>query len=466
GLRHFNWQGCVEIRAHASVARVLHLFYRLVVQPNASRANTFAEEFLAGGGIETLLVLLQREAKDGDSGVIELFSKNPELEKTEIDGSNENTERSQDDEGSVDKSEVSILDNDKRSQSIDSCNSIVPSSPDINSDRMTFTPEVPSSKNLGGISLSISADSARRNVYNIDKSDGVVVGIIGLVGALVASGQLRFVSSSGPDTTSNLYGVGLHDSGGTMFEDKVSLLLYALQKAFQAAPNRLMTNNVYTALLAASINASSSEDGLNFYDSGHRFEHSQLLLVLLRSLPFAPRSLQNRALQCYLRLTAVAKVAANCGKIVADKTFHSRICVRVFNGLSIEVWFTAGYTGLTGDPPRSQRVTPGFSHTGFLRTGVLSGYCVVSSAEPLNLFLVLCEQFCSSYCLSHPENRNSMINMEEWPEWILEILISHYEVGPNKLSDSTSGGDVEDLIHNFLSIMLEHSMRQKDGWKV
>ncbi|MCI30385.1 hypothetical protein A2U01_0051594, partial [Trifolium medium] len=121
-----------------------------------------------------------------------------------------------------------------------------------------FTPEVPSSKNLGGISLSISADSARRNVYNIDKSDGVVVGIIGLVGALVASGQLRFVSRSGPDTTSNLYGVGLHDRGGTMFEDKVSLLLYALQKAFQAAPNRLMTNNVYTALLAASVWLTSS----------------------------------------------------------------------------------------------------------------------------------------------------------------------------------------------------------------
>lgn len=45
------------------------------------------------------------------------------------------------------------------------------------------------------------------------------------------------------------------------------------------------------------INASSSEDGLNFYDSGHRFEHSQLLLVLLHSLPFAPRPLQSRALQ-------------------------------------------------------------------------------------------------------------------------------------------------------------------------
>lgn len=26
--------------------------------------------------------------------------------------------------------------------------------------------------------------------------------------------------------------------------------------------------------------------------------------------------------------------------------------------------------------------------------------------------------------------------------------------------------DIEDLIHNFLIIVLEHSMRQKDGWKV
>nr|KYP64267.1 Neurobeachin-like protein 2 [Cajanus cajan] len=241
------------------VARVLHLFYRLVVQPNTSRAHTFAEEFLACGGIETLLVLLQKEAKTGDSG---------------------------------------------------------------------------------------------------------------LLGALVASGHLRFGSGAGPDTTSNLLGVGLHDKGGTMFEDKVSLLLYALQKAFQAAPNRLMTNNVYTALFAASINASSSEDGLNFYDSGHRFEHSQLLLVLLHSLPFAPRSLQSRALQ--------------------------------------------------------------------------------------DLLFLAC---------SHPENRSGLTSMEEWPEWILEVLISNHEVGPSKLSDSTTVGDIEDLIHNFLSIMLEHSMRQKDGWK-
>lgn len=29
---------------------------------------------------------------------------------------------------------------------------------------------------------------------------------------------------------------------------------------------------------------------------------------------------------------------------------------------------------------------------------------------------------------SHPENRSSLTNMEQWPEWILEVLISNHEV--------------------------------------
>lgn len=29
---------------------------------------------------------------------------------------------------------------------------------------------------------------------------------------------------------------------------------------------------------------------------------------------------------------------------------------------------------------------------------------------------------------SHPENRINLTKMDEWPEWILEILISNYEV--------------------------------------
>ena len=31
---------------------------------------------------------------------------------------------------------------------------------------------------------------------------------------------------------------------------------------------------------------------------------------------------------------------------------------------------------------------------------------------------------------------------------------------------SGSVADIEDLVYNFLMIILEHSLRQKDGWKV
>ncbi|TYG44396.1 hypothetical protein ES288_D11G094900v1 [Gossypium darwinii] len=319
------------------VARVLHLIYRLVVQPNTTRAQTFAQAFMGSGGIETLLVLLQREAKAGDHHIPETSTKTEEslaVERSEPELDTCVPEGSQD--------EGSLKEKDQISQKRDfhGISGLVASS-SLKVERV----------------LSISADNARNNVYNVDNDDGIVVGIIGLLGALVAYGHLKFGSRVSSEMTSNLFGGALNDAAGSMFEDKVSILLFALQKAFQAAPNRLMTSNVYTALLGASINASSPEDGLNFYDSGHRFEHLQLLLVLLRSLPYASRSFQSRALQ------------------------------------------------------------------------------------------------------------KQSNKMEEWPEWILEVLISNYEMDARKKSDSASLGDIEDFIHSFLIIMLEHSMRQKDGWK-
>ena len=45
----------------------------------------------------------------------------------------------------------------------------------------------------------------------------------------------------------------LHDGNGTMFDDKVSLLLFALHKAFQATPRRLMSSKVYAALFGALV---------------------------------------------------------------------------------------------------------------------------------------------------------------------------------------------------------------------
>lgn len=356
------------------VARVLHLIYRLVVQPNAARAQTFAEAFIGSGGIETLLVLLQREAKTGDVNIPEHTTKTDQtlvVQRTEneVDSGSGVPEIGPVEEfpkGTDQNSEKK----DGEAQLLDGVTNTTITSPTKKVERMSSVSENQFVKNLGGISLSISADNARNNVFNIDKSDGIVVGIIGLLGALVAHGHLKFGSHAPSEMASSLFGGGLNDGGGTMFDDKVSLLLFALQKAFKAAPNRLLTTNVYNALLGASINASSTDDELDYFDSGQRFEHMELLLVLLRSLPFASKVFQRRALQ--------------------------------------------------------------------------------------DLLFLAC---------SHPENRSSLTNMEEWPEWLLEVLISNYEMDARKLSNTASLGDIEDLIHNFLIIILEHSMRQKDGWK-
>ncbi|KAL3348988.1 hypothetical protein AABB24_022249 [Solanum stoloniferum] len=351
------------------VARVLHLMYRLVVQPNMSRAQTFSDAFLSGGGIETLLVLLQREVKIGDCDDLSTVDHNAttaSAQDSELDteahcpmGSSEVGET-----GYTKERETGL--NAMESVLFNGAGATISTRSSI--EKMQSIPENAFLKNLGGISFSISAENARNNAYNVDKSDEIVLGIINLLGSLVSSGYLKFGTHAPPDVTNNL--LGLLEGGGTMFDDKVSLLLFALQKAFQAAPNRLMTSRVYTALLGASINASSTDEGLNFYDSGHRFEHIQLLLILLRSLPYAPKPLQSRALQ--------------------------------------------------------------------------------------DLLIMAC---------SHPENRINLTKMDEWPEWILEILISNYETGASKTANPGSLRDIEDLIHNFLIIVLEHSMRQKDGWQ-
>ncbi|XP_071685759.1 BEACH domain-containing protein C2-like isoform X2 [Rutidosis leptorrhynchoides] len=339
------------------VARALHLIYRLVVQPNKSRATTFAEAFISCGGIETLLVLLQREAKAGDHDVPDndndIYSVSGSKAESCI-GFPENYNT--DDTGSLYGSEFSYNRNSVLGGMASSVGSQMSASESL------FI------KNLGGISFSISAENARNNLYNIDKSDGIVVAIIGLFGALISSGHLKFGSHASQDLAGNLN--GSLEGAGAMLDDKVSLLHFALQKTLQAAPNRLMTGSVYTALLSASLNEAARDEELNFYNPQHRFQHLELLLILLRSLPYSTKNFQIRALQ--------------------------------------------------------------------------------------DLLILAC---------SHSENRNSLTMMEEWPEWLLEILISTHEMGVTSSSASSSINEVEDLIHNFLIIMLEHSMREKDGWK-
>ncbi|KAL6652262.1 hypothetical protein ACP70R_011187 [Stipagrostis hirtigluma subsp. patula] len=357
------------------VARVLHLIYRLIVQPNISRANMFAQSFISSGGMEALLVLLQREAKAGNKNILDDSSATSSENDVPRDGSSDITVTNGDKTCPVDEIQSAehhetTLHEEDAEREVTTANDASSKTLDSNIRRKVLNSENGLLKNLGGISFSITSDNVRNNVYNVDKGDGIVVGIIHILGALVASGHLKFDSLGGSPSIPGGQQTNLNEEGNAMSEDRVSLLLFALQKAFQAAPRRLLTANVYMALISAAINVSSVDENINLYDCGHRFEHIQLLLVLLRSLPYASRAFQARAIQ--------------------------------------------------------------------------------------DLLFLAC---------SHPDNRTTMTSIAEWPEWILEVLIHNHEAGAKKNADGVSIGEIEDLIHNFLIIMLEHSMRQKDGWK-
>jgi hypothetical protein len=240
------------------VARLLHLIYRLIVQPNISRANMFAQSFISSGGVEALLVLLQREAKAGNNHILD----NPGATLSEFDvrssGGSDTRATSgevyqQDDEIESAERHESIVHAEDAGQEATNTNSASFKMLGENIGRKISNSENQLLKNLGGINFSITADNVRNNVYNVDKGDGTVVGIIHILGALVASGHLKFASSaSNPNLPGGLL-TTVHQEGNTTLEDRVSLLLFALQKAFQAAPRRLMTANVYMALISAAV---------------------------------------------------------------------------------------------------------------------------------------------------------------------------------------------------------------------
>lgn len=205
------------------VERVLHLLYRLVAQPNASRAHTFADSFISCGGIETLLVLLQHEAKAGNQFISDNATVNSANVSVQAPGAFHEDGSQLQSSGSVDEG-------------------------------MNPSFENALMKKVSRISFSLSADCARNDVYNVDNGDGIVVGIINLMGALVRSGRLKINSNSDSSHLhSSFLGNELHDDGSTMFSDRVSLVFFALQKAFQAASQRLMTGNVYIAFMGAVV---------------------------------------------------------------------------------------------------------------------------------------------------------------------------------------------------------------------
>lgn len=237
------------------VQRVLHLIHRLVVQPNTSRAQTFAKAFISSGGIESLLVLLQREANAGDSGTSDLLAENKLNSSFQVF-------ECRNAEQVVESSKTYYVGTENPSGSFESktqntdgglilsrtCSSLGRSS---SVGRRTSASENSLLRNLDSVRSSMTGENVRNNVYNVDHSDGILVAIIGLLGALVISGQLDFGPQAAPNVTGDL--MDIVEGSGTMFDDKVSLLHFALQKVFQAAPNRLFTSNVCIALLGASV---------------------------------------------------------------------------------------------------------------------------------------------------------------------------------------------------------------------
>jgi hypothetical protein len=242
----------------SQVARVLHLIYRLIAQPNTSRANIFAQAFISGGGVEALLVLLQREAKAGDTNNLETSSvhdcddiKLVNSETKDDVASDSKVESDFKDANAAPYSKVELDSKDAHDAQDSKAES---SSPLGGIERAVSTSESQLLKNLGGISFSITADNVRNNMYNIDDGDGIMIGIIHILGALVTSGHLNLASNiMGPVPQSSIITSSVPEDGSSMFDDKVALLLFALQKALESGPKRLMTSNVYMTLIAAAV---------------------------------------------------------------------------------------------------------------------------------------------------------------------------------------------------------------------
>jgi hypothetical protein len=230
------------------VARVLLLIYRLIAHPNISRAHMFAQCFISRGGVEALLVLLQREAKSGDTNT---FYSSNETEYTALWNESCNS-ASMDLNLTVASSEANFKDHGIWSVEHHEATSHEAST-EVESTSKWCILKSQFLKNLGGIDAQHIFDNVENNIYNIDNGDGVLVGIVHILGVLFASGHLTVASPTARPKLPSGFLTTSNGEGNTMFEDKVSLLLFALQKAFQAAPRRLMTRNVYRAIISSVV---------------------------------------------------------------------------------------------------------------------------------------------------------------------------------------------------------------------
>jgi hypothetical protein len=408
---------------------VLHLLYNLIVQPNSDRASAFAEMFLDNGGAEMLILLLRREAELGESGHFgvsvdgessDLQDRNSEVERPQggrpggsgREGKQEDEKDTNNHRGFPDGSDYDSDGARERMRefsssprgsnglpkafSSQSFGSVAKSSV-IHSMRKQgiLSPSgrmvhgaLPPSLNLNSISLSVTGGIAH-TFRNVDQGDGIVIGVVNLLGGLLHGGHLTLNSPGSIHTTPGNSGFSTPAGGsgagvkGESRQEVAVWLMYALQKALEAAPGRLITDTVYSALLLAVLRYETtnkvpgshvSEERLALYDGGHRFENPELLAALLRVLPVAHGGMQLRAIQDMLLL-----------------------------------------------------------------------------------------------CCTHVENRYSLTGSPDWPEWVLEILLANDEVttvARERGEPLPEGLDtVTEMCLSFVSLMLEHSLRIKDGWR-
>lgn len=229
----------------------------------------FAETFISCGGIEMLLFLLKKEAEAGDGMIYESSSSSDTAyqEKNEnvhiigvtcTEGKQVGHLRHSGSQCQVDSIIADKIDADEAKHiGLKTSENDQGSSKRLlgnDNKKMSSAREAFTGRTIGGISFSISAESARNNFYNVDNGDGIMVGIISLVGALVAGGQLKFSTVTTSTSMPSLYsGSGHSEESNQASTVNNSFLLFALQKTFQAAPQRLMTDSVYAAFLGAVV---------------------------------------------------------------------------------------------------------------------------------------------------------------------------------------------------------------------
>jgi hypothetical protein len=257
---------------------VLQLIYRLVVQPKTTKADTFASIFLENGGVEMLLFLLRKEESEVKESTIVAGSKSTKLV---YEAKEQVTVEEEAPHSGVPMNVSNDCNESTRVEELEDLPS--PSSPSSQSDTdinqqsplptqkiisivqsLSASNKAPPAGDIGVISLPVGADTVDNKNRNEDSCDGILVGVVSLIAALFSGGHLKVMSSdvetsvllSSPSGSREMLST---DGSPGVAASAVVWLLYALQKAFQAAPKKLLTESVYAALLPGVIRAEARD---------------------------------------------------------------------------------------------------------------------------------------------------------------------------------------------------------------